>query len=270
LARVIAAAGEQPMRYLGGGSPRTPLADGVYTSTELPPPVRIPLHCELAYVAAYPRHLWFSCCVAPDSGGETVLADARSVYRAIDPMVRQRFIDRGVRYRCSFHGPSRVFRLIDRFQKVTKSWMEAFETDDPTEAEARCRALGAEVRWLRSGRLVMELVRPAALRHPETGEQVWFNFAHLFCLNPRYLGQLRYRMSQLFFLRPETRTQDAHYGDGSAIDSATIDHLFDVLDAETVSFPWQRGDVLWLDNLLCMHGRNPFRGPRRVLAAMSR
>ena len=71
-------------------------------------------------------------------------------------------------------------------------------------------------------------------------------------------------------MRPETRTQDAHYGDGGEIDLAAIDELVDVMDAETVAVPWQRGDVLWLDNLLCMHGRNPFTGPRRVLAAMTR
>jgi alpha-ketoglutarate-dependent taurine dioxygenase len=270
LARAVAAAAETPMRYVGGSSPRTPLAERVYTSTQLPPEVRIPLHSELAYVNAYPRHLWFCCAVPPAAGGETVLADARQVYRAIDPAVRRRFIARRVRYRCSFHGPSAFFALVDRLQKVTRSWMEAFETTDPALAEARCRELGADVHWLASGRLVMEIVRPAAISHPETGEPLWFNFAHLFRLNPRYLGQLRYRLAQLFFVDQRTRTQDAHYGDGGEIDAATIDHLFDVLEAQTVSFPWQRGDVLWLDNLLCMHGRNPFRGPRRVLAAMSR
>jgi alpha-ketoglutarate-dependent taurine dioxygenase len=270
LADAIAAAGEAPMRYVGGSSPRTRIGQRVYTSTQLPPQIRIPLHSELAYVNAYPRHLWFCCAVPPAVGGETVLADARQVYRAIDPLVRRRFIARRVRYRCSFHGPSAWFRLLDQVHKVTRSWMEAFETTDAAIAEARCRELGADVHWLASGRLVMEIVRPAAISHPETGEPLWFNFAHLFRLNPRYLGQLRYRLAQLFFVDRETRTQDAHYGDGSEIDGATIDHLFDVLDAQTVSFPWQRGDVLWIDNLLCMHGRNPFRGPRRVLAAMSR
>jgi alpha-ketoglutarate-dependent taurine dioxygenase len=270
LAQLLAAAGETAQRYHGGSSPRTHVGHDVYTSTELPPGVRIPLHSELAYLAAYPRHLWFVCVQPAAEGGETVLADARAVYRAIAPAVRARFVDRGVRYRCTFHGPSRLFDLIDRVQKVTKSWMETFETDDHRLAEARCRQLGADVHWLPSGRMVMELVRPAVLTHPDTHEIGWFNFAHLFRLNARYLGRLRHGLAELVFaLRPEARTQHAAYGDGSEIEPAVLEHLFDVLDAETVSFPWQRGDALWIDNRLCMHGRNPFRGARRVLAAMS-
>ena len=30
-----------------------------------------------------------------------------------------------------------------------------------------------------------------------------------------------------------------------------------------------RGDVLMLDNLFTIHGRNPFRGPRRILTGMA-
>ncbi|ATL81384.1 hypothetical protein SMALA_1149 [Streptomyces malaysiensis subsp. malaysiensis] len=31
-----------------------------------------------------------------------------------------------------------------------------------------------------------------------------------------------------------------------------------------VCFPWERGDVLVLDNILVAHARNPFRGPTRT------
>ncbi|MBD5633245.1 MAG: TauD/TfdA family dioxygenase, partial [Candidatus Eremiobacteraeota bacterium] len=36
----------------------------------------------------------------------------------------------------------------------------------------------------------------------------------------------------------------------------------------TKATPWQRGDALWIDNMLACHGRSPFRGERRVLVAM--
>jgi alpha-ketoglutarate-dependent taurine dioxygenase len=36
-----------------------------------------------------------------------------------------------------------------------------------------------------------------------------------------------------------------------------------------LSFPWQRGDVLLVDNFLAVHGREPFSGERRILVAMS-
>ncbi|MNP45413.1 Taurine catabolism dioxygenase TauD, TfdA family [compost metagenome] len=36
-----------------------------------------------------------------------------------------------------------------------------------------------------------------------------------------------------------------------------------------VEFPWQRGDVVLLDNILALHARNAFTGPRRILTAMA-
>jgi alpha-ketoglutarate-dependent taurine dioxygenase len=36
-----------------------------------------------------------------------------------------------------------------------------------------------------------------------------------------------------------------------------------------VSFRWQAGDVLMLDNMLAAHARAPFKGPRKVVVAMA-
>ena len=41
-----------------------------------------------------------------------------------------------------------------------------------------------------------------------------------------------------------------------------------VYDELEVSFPWHRGDVLLVDNLLAAHGRNPFAGERKILVAL--
>jgi alpha-ketoglutarate-dependent taurine dioxygenase len=269
-ARVIDALGGNTVRYVGGISPRRPLYDGIYTSTELPPSLTIPLHSELSYLAAPPRHLWFCCAQPAAERGETLLADTRAIARAIRADIRERFVARGVHYHCSFHGPSRAFALLERLFDINKSWMAAFETNDRAVVEERCRELGAHPRWLPSGRLAIETEIPPLVPHPETGEPVWLSSAHLFRHNPRALGWLRFALSRLFFLRPETRTQDACYADGGTIDRATLDAIQDVLDEHTVAVRWQRGDVLWIDNQLCMHGRAPYRGRRRVLAAMTR
>jgi alpha-ketoglutarate-dependent taurine dioxygenase len=269
LQAIVEADGAPPMHYFGGISPRTTVHGSVYTATELPPGVQIPLHNELSYLAVYPRRLWFSCSQPAMQGGETTLVDGRALYQLVNGDVRARFVERGVRYRCSFHGESALHDLLDRFQKVTKSWMDAFETSDRRIVEQRCREMGATPHWLESGRLILETQRPAAVDHPVTGERVWFNSAHLFHINPRGIGWTRYLLSRLYSIRPENSTHEATYGDGSPIERETIEHLFDVMEAARVAVDWQRGDVLWVDNLLCMHGRNPFRGRRRVLAALT-
>jgi alpha-ketoglutarate-dependent taurine dioxygenase len=270
LSRVIRALHGTTVRYIGGISPRRPLYDGIYTSTELPPSVTIPLHSELSYFELPPRHLWFACAQPAARGGETLLADTRAIARAMPAEIRERFVARGVRYHCSFHGPSLLFSVLERFFNINKSWMDAFETEDRTRVEDRCRELGAAPRWLPSGRLAIETVRPALVPHPESEELVWLSSAHLFRHNPRALGWTRYALSRLFFSRPETRPQDATYADGGIIDRATLDEIQRVIAAEVVPLRWQRGDVLWIDNHLCMHGRKPFRGQRRLLAAMTR
>jgi alpha-ketoglutarate-dependent taurine dioxygenase len=269
LAKVVDAAGRPPMRYVGGDSPRTSLGSDVYTSTETPRTVDIRPHNEMSYLPHYPLHIWFSCASEGTRGGETTLTDGRGVYRDLDPAVRDRLDRLGIRYLRSLRGKSRFHEVFDHVAKVTKSWMETFESDDRSVVEARCRELGSQFRWLPSGRLVMETERPAFIRHPVTGEPAWFNQANLFVLNPRTLGRFYYTLSRIAFLRKETRSHHAQWGGGAEIDDAIIAHLVDVIDRNTITLPLRRGDVIWVDNLLCLHGRKPFAGPRKILVAMT-
>jgi alpha-ketoglutarate-dependent taurine dioxygenase len=270
LARAVRAFSDGPaLAYVGGDTPRTRVGDGVYTSTEAPAGVRIPLHSEMSYQARHPRHLFFLCVQPAARGGETTLADTRAVFAALAPSVRARFMAHGVRYLRVIRGPSRAFELLEHVASASKSWMDVFETERREEAEARCRELALDYRWLPSGHLVTSTVQPAAITHAATGEPIWFNQAHLFCFSPRWMGRLYYALALALYPRPHLRTHQAQYGDGSAIAPETLAHVHDVLDGETVACAWQRGDLLVVDNETCMHGRNAFSGARRVLVAMT-
>ncbi len=66
--------------YVEGQSPRTKVADNVYTSTEFPAQYTITLHNELSYAKAPPRRIIFHCHVEPAERGETPIVDCRRVY----------------------------------------------------------------------------------------------------------------------------------------------------------------------------------------------
>jgi alpha-ketoglutarate-dependent taurine dioxygenase len=272
LERVMHAYDSRPtLPYVGGDTPRTRVGGDVYTSTECPPSVWIPLHNELSYLSRYPRRLFFLCAQPPARGGETTLADGAAVFAALDPAVRDRFVERGVRYIAIYPGRSAVAAPLRRLKLLPKTWMEVFETDERAVAEARCRDLQIDYRWLASGALYTSTVRPAVIMGADGsgGEPRWFNQAHLFRMSPRWMGRFHYTMAALVYFRREGRGRDAQYGDGGEIEPEALDHVHSVLRRHTVAPRWQRGDLLMIDNLRCMHGRNPFNGPRRVLVAMT-
>ena len=107
------------------------------------------------------------------------------------------------------------------------------------------------------------------MTHPETNEWVWFSQAHLYDFNPRLLGAWRWVAAKMFYARPHTRLHEVFHADGGKVARADLYHIMDTLDRNTVAFPWQRGDMLVLDNVLSMHGRATFHGPRRILAALT-
>lgn len=115
----------EPMRYVGGNSPRLKIDARVYTSTELASDRQIALHNELSYWHNYPSVVFFACVVAPDAGGETPLADGAQVLERIAPEIVCAFEGKGVCY---------VRNLHDGVG-VGPSWQGTFETSVRGEVE---------------------------------------------------------------------------------------------------------------------------------------
>jgi alpha-ketoglutarate-dependent taurine dioxygenase len=243
----------QLMNYVEGATPRTQLSDKVYTSTEFPPEHSIALHNELSYVITWPMKIWF-CCIQPATmQGETPIADMRKVYQKISPQIRERFIEKG-------------WMLVRNFgDGFGLPWQKTFATNDKVACSEYCHNAQIEIEWKDENRLRTHQVRPAVAQHPITNEMVWFNhivFWHVSSLEPNF------REKFLSECTEEDLPYNTYYGDGSPIENSVIEEIRAVIDQETKVFPWHKGDILMLDNMLAAHGRNPFSGARKILTAM--
>jgi alpha-ketoglutarate-dependent taurine dioxygenase len=47
-----------------------------------------------------------------------------------------------------------------------------------------------------------------------------------------------------------------------------VNEIYNTMEAESVSNPWQKGDLIMLDNVLTCHGRKPFKGDRKIVVSM--
>ena len=242
------------MDYGERSTPRSTVEGKVYTSTEYPPDQEIPLHNEMSYAASWPQRIFFYCPQPAAEGGATPLADSRRVYQEIDPAVRRRFEDLGVMYVRNFGS------------ELGLPWREVFQAEDRRAVEEYCRSAGIDVEWRDGDRLRTRAVRPAVTVHPRSGETVWFNQAHL-----HHLSALPddVRRDLLSVVAEDELPFNTCYGDGSAIEPEALDEVRRALSRCSVAFPWQRGDLLLLDNVRIAHGRAPYQGERRVVVAMA-
>ena len=106
----------------------------------------------------------------------------------------------------------------------------------------------------------------AIRKHPRTGEAVWFNHATPFISRH---WTLRTREGLLAEFRDEDLPNNTYYGDGSPIEAAVLDELREAYQQEMISFSWQQGDLLMLDNMFTALTRARYVGPRQVLVAMA-
>ena len=58
------------------------------------------------------------------------------------------------------------------------------------------------------------------------------------------------------------------FADGEIMKEEDIRTCADILNRSSVSFTWQQGDVLLIDNRQVLHARKSFEPPRRILAAL--
>jgi non-ribosomal peptide synthase protein (TIGR01720 family)/FkbM family methyltransferase len=235
-----------------GDLPREETSRRIYKSTPYPADKAILFHNESSHLRRWPLKQWFFCVTAAPAGGETPIVDCRKIYRVLDPQLTEKFAAKQLMYVRNFTDGLDV------------SWQEFFKTADRAAVEDLCRQAGMDFEWKATGLRTRQICQAVA-RHPRTGETVFFNqlqLHHVSCLE----ADTRHSLQALF--REEDYPRNVYYGDGSPIEDAVIEEICATYWQQSISFPWQAGDVLMLDNMLTAHARKPFSGPRKIVVAM--
>jgi len=249
--RVCAQVTSHPLRYEAGTTPRRKVG-GVYTATDLHPGFLITQHHEMSYLRRWPGKILFYCAHPASEGGETPVCSSRQFQQRLRRGLMNEFARRGVMYIRNYAGAA--------------VWSGKFETDDERVVEERCRRLGLDWEW-QGDHLQTRNVAQGVAAHPQTGETLFFNQAHALS---QWIRMNKWRPGGLpaFMANPADAT-DTRFGDGGPVDPAILEEIHAIFEDEKHVFPWQRDDILVLDNMLASHGRMAFRGPREVLAALA-
>ncbi|MDE1182642.1 TauD/TfdA family dioxygenase [Paraburkholderia sp.] len=237
-----------------GDLPKKEGGRNTYRSTPYPEKQMILYHNESAHQPRWPRRQFFFCELPSAVGGATPIVDCRAMLRQLPAQLVDTFERRQLMY----------VRTFTRGLDVP--WREFFDTEERRDVEARCDAAGIQYEWLPNDELQTRTVCPAVIVHPRTGERSFFNqvqLHHTGCLDDDV------RLDLLDFAGAQRMPRQAYFGDGSEIDDATIATIGAAYERCAVRFAWQAGDVLMLDNMLVAHARDPYKGPRKIVVAMS-
>ncbi|MEW2163780.1 TauD/TfdA family dioxygenase [Streptomyces sp. NPDC007084] len=240
-------------KYQEKATPRSDFGDDVFSSTDLPPAQAIRMHNENSYTLTFPGLLLFGCLTAPAEGGATPVADVRRVLAELPADLVDRF---------RRHGWSLVRNYAEH---ISLDWRTAFATDSRADVERYCAANAIDVTWGDDDTLRTRQVRSATVHHPETGEEVWFNhvaFWSEWALDPDIRDVLvgEFGRDGLPF--------GTALGDGTPLTPEEVAVLDAVYERATVRRAWRPGDLLLVDNVLTAHGRDPFRGDRKIVVGM--
>lgn len=242
------------MDYIYRSTPRTKLGGKVYTATEYPKDLHIPLHNEFSYFHTWPQKIIFFCVIPPTTGGETPIANSKRVYQRIPEHIRALFEQKKVMY-------------VRNYTKgIDLSWQVVFQTDQRSDVEKFCQDNKIDFEWGNSDlELTTRQVSQASITHHKTNERIWFNQAHLFHISSL---PLKARLSLIEELGEANLTRNAFFGDGSQIEESILQPIRDAYDQEKIIFPWEKRDILILDNVIMAHGRTPYTGERKIVTAM--
>lgn len=224
----------------------------VFTANEAPPTIEIYLHHEMAQTPRYPSRLFFFCEQPAEEGGATPICRSDLLWsRLVErcPDFTRDCLEKGLTY--SNVMPS----SNDPNSGMGRSWQNTLRANTREAAENRLKALRYRWEWLEDDCLRATTPVLPAVHTLAPGRSSFFNQ-----LIAAFCGWKDRRNDPARSIR---------FGDGTPLDASAVHTAIELAAELTFDIPWQQGDVALVDNLVAMHGRRTFSGPRKVLASLA-
>jgi len=132
------------------------------------------------------------------------------------------------------------------------------------EVEARMSELGYTGTWDAANSLHLKTPILPAIRQSSDGTEVFFNQ-----MIAQYLANAKEFASKAGVAAEKPNLDEfLRYGDGSPVDGTALKFAHQVSERNAAECVWMKKDILLIDNILVMHARRPFEGPRKVFASL--
>jgi alpha-ketoglutarate-dependent taurine dioxygenase len=249
----VAELSNRHLKYLYRSTPRSEVTSLVSTATVYPSKLDIPLHNENSYQRKWPLTIAFCCIEAAVEGGETPIASMRSVSEHVGEELMNKFEQLGVEYVRHYH------------EGVDLPWQNVFQTESREIVQEYCLDNYITCTWLDSNLLRTSQVAQGVAYHPVTQRKIFFNQAHLFHVSSLGDAQANAMISHF---GKDKLPRHARFGNATEISGYELERINEAFRRNVLTFRWQPGDVLLLDNMQYAHGRRPYKGKRSVFAAL--
>lgn len=253
---VVESTGWKTLSYIGS-APRTKIVGSVYTASDADPNIVIPFHHEMAQITdSWPPKVLFFCETPASEGGQTPIVMSHKVTEQMwieFPKFMQKLEEQGLLY-------IKVLPMEkDPSQISLQGWPVVFGTTDQKEAEERAaKHFNAKVEWLPGSKLKMVSGPFKAIRNfGRKGQNMWFNM--IIAYHSGVSQKLEMSSDQPY---------DVLFGDGSPLPADAVEACRKIHEDNSVDIPWQKGDLMIVDNFAAMHGRRAYKPPRQILVSL--
>ncbi len=225
----------------------------VQTPVFYPNQYKILWHNENSFHLRWPGKIAFACIQPSITGGETTLVDCRQVLNRMDSGVRKRFEEKEVTY---------IRRYVRGFGL---SFEKTFGVKSKQEAEEFCKKNALEFTW-HGDILETKAKRKAIVKHPITEQSCFVAQGHHW-----HSSMLKddVKKALISVYGYDMLPREFTFGDDEKIDDSIMQELSGIYEELEFSRPWNKGDLIFLDNVLVAHARNPYEGERQLLVTLA-